>query len=145
MYSADLFRNIIEHCLEWNCPLYISFIDLKKTFGSLHRGTLWKILRSHGVSTKLVTFIELFYQQCHHRRKALRVLPLEGRSATGLHHLAHALPSLHRMDYAQHSSRTTYRNPMDPLDPTWRPGFCWPPSRVVVQPITTKGDNREAT
>ena len=63
-------RNIIEQCLEWNFPqclewnfpLYINFIDFKKAFDSLHRDTVWKIVRSYGVPPKLVTLIELFYQ-----------------------------------------------------------------------------------
>lgn len=49
-------------CLEWNCPLYVNFIDFKKAFDSLDRGTLLKIVRSYGVPTKLVALIDLFYQ-----------------------------------------------------------------------------------
>ena len=33
-------RNIIEQTLEWNCPLYINFIDFKKAFDSIHHDTL---------------------------------------------------------------------------------------------------------
>ena len=54
-------RNIIEQTLEWNCPLYINFIDFKKAFDSIHHDTLWKILRSYGVSLKIVSLIETFY------------------------------------------------------------------------------------
>lgn len=56
-------RNIIEQCLEWNSPLYINFIDFQKAFDSLHRDTLWSILRSYGVPDKLIALIKLFY---HH-------------------------------------------------------------------------------
>ena len=54
-------RNIIEQTLEWNCPLYINFIDFKKAFDSVHHDTLWKILRSYGVPLKIVSLIETFY------------------------------------------------------------------------------------
>ena len=54
-------RNIIEQTLEWNCPLYINFIDFKKAFDSIHHDTLWKILRSYGVPLKIVSLIETFY------------------------------------------------------------------------------------
>ncbi len=64
-------RNINEQCLEWNSPLYINFIDFKKAFDSLHRDTLWKILRSYGVPPKMVTLIDwvvlstLWMLECH--------------------------------------------------------------------------------
>ena len=54
-------RNIIEQCLEWNVPLYINFIDFRKAFDSVHRDTLWKLLRSYGIPEKIVTLISLFY------------------------------------------------------------------------------------
>jgi len=50
-------KNIIEQCIEWKSPLYINFIDFKKAFDSIHRETLWTILRSYGVSGKIVTLI----------------------------------------------------------------------------------------
>ena len=55
-------RNIIEQCVEWNTPLHINFIDFRKAFDSLHRDTLWKIVRAYGVPPKLVTLIGLFYR-----------------------------------------------------------------------------------
>ncbi len=55
-------RNIIESCAEWNIPLHINFVDFQKAFDSIHRNTLWKILRSYGIPTKLVTIISKFYE-----------------------------------------------------------------------------------
>lgn len=54
-------RNIIEQCIEWNVPLYINFIDFRKAFDSVHRETLWNILRSYGIPDKIITLISLFY------------------------------------------------------------------------------------
>ena len=55
-------RNIIETCAEWNTPIHINFIDFQKAFDSIHRSTLWKILRSYGIPPKLVTIISKFYE-----------------------------------------------------------------------------------
>ena len=55
-------RNIIEQCLEWNVPLHINFIDFKKAFDSVHRESLWKILRAYGIPLKIVNLIGKFYE-----------------------------------------------------------------------------------
>ena len=55
-------RRIIEKCQEFQVPLAISFIDFSKAFDSIHRPTLWKILKSYGIPTKLVTAIEKIYE-----------------------------------------------------------------------------------
>ena len=56
-------RNIIEQSLEWNHPLYINFIDFQKAFDSVHRDSLWKILLSYGVPSKIVNMIRVFYEK----------------------------------------------------------------------------------
>ena len=64
MHRSDLCAE--EHhrqCIEWNTPLYINFIDFWKAFDSVHCDTLWKTLWSYGVPPKIVTLMELFYQQ----------------------------------------------------------------------------------
>ncbi|VDO19666.1 unnamed protein product [Heligmosomoides polygyrus] len=50
-------RNIIEQCLEYRYPLHINFVDFKKAFDSVHRESLWEILKLYGVPT---TFVEIF-------------------------------------------------------------------------------------
>lgn len=55
-------RNIIEQCLEWNTPLYINFVDFRKAFDSVHRHTLWKILQSYGIPSKIISIIKTFYE-----------------------------------------------------------------------------------
>ena len=54
-------RNIIEQCIEWKTPLFINYIDFRKSFDSLHRETLWKILRSYGIPLKICTVMKAFY------------------------------------------------------------------------------------
>ena len=55
-------RNIIEQCTEWQRQLYVNFIDYEKAFDSIHRDSLWKILRSYGVPTKMINIIKQYYK-----------------------------------------------------------------------------------
>ena len=48
--------------LEWNSPLYISFIDYEKAFESVDRETMWKLLRHYGVPEKIIFLIQCTYQ-----------------------------------------------------------------------------------
>ena len=43
--------------------MYINFIDFKKAFDSVHRESLWKILRAYDIPHKIVTIIRTFYEQ----------------------------------------------------------------------------------
>ena len=54
-------RNIIEQCTEWQRQLYINFIDFEKAFDSLHRDSLWKILRAYGIPQDITLTIKSFY------------------------------------------------------------------------------------
>ena len=54
-------RNIIEQCTEWQRQLYINFVDFEKAFDSLHRDSLWKILRHYGIPQTLIEIIQSFY------------------------------------------------------------------------------------
>ena len=54
-------RNIIEQCTEWQRELYINFVDFEKAFDSIHRNSLWKILRYYGIPLEIVSIIQCFY------------------------------------------------------------------------------------
>ena len=54
-------RNIIEQCTEWQRQLYVNFVDFEKAFDSIHRDSLWRILRHYGIPLKLVQLIKSFY------------------------------------------------------------------------------------
>ena len=54
-------RHILEQSKEWNAPLYANFIDFEKAFDSIHRDSLWKILRPYGILSKLVNIIKMLY------------------------------------------------------------------------------------
>ncbi|VDO51636.1 unnamed protein product [Schistosoma margrebowiei] len=51
-------RIIVEQSIEWNSSLYINFIHYKKSFDSVDRKTLWKLLRHYGVPHKIVNIIQ---------------------------------------------------------------------------------------
>ena len=42
-------RSIIEQCTEWQRQLYINYEDFEKAFDSIHRESLWRILRAYGI------------------------------------------------------------------------------------------------
>ncbi|KAL9956572.1 hypothetical protein ACROYT_G038065 [Oculina patagonica] len=54
-------RNIIEQCHKWQRGLYINFIDFQKAFDSVHRESLWSILRAYGMPAHIVRVIKQFY------------------------------------------------------------------------------------
>ena len=58
-------RQILEQAAEWNSSLYVLFIDFEKAFDSLHRETLWKILRGYGFPMKIVNIIQMLYRDFH--------------------------------------------------------------------------------
>ena len=55
-------RNIIEQVIEWNSNLYICFVDFEKAFDSVHRETLWKLLKIYGIPDKPVNMIKAMYR-----------------------------------------------------------------------------------
>ena len=57
-----ILRNIIEQSLEWNATLYLVFVDYEKAFDSIHRETLWKIMRHYGIPEKYVRLVKMFYE-----------------------------------------------------------------------------------
>ena len=60
-------RIIVEQSLKRNSPLYISFTDCEKTFDSIDRETMWKLLRHYGIPKKIISFIRCTYQDMSFR------------------------------------------------------------------------------
>lgn len=52
----------MEHSCEWNGTLSTVFVDFEQAFSSLHRESLWKILRNYDISQKLVHIIQSLYK-----------------------------------------------------------------------------------
>ena len=61
-----ILRNILEQVNEWNASLYIHFVDFEKAFDSIHRDSLWIIMRQYGIPQKLIQMTKTLYKdfQC---------------------------------------------------------------------------------
>ena len=59
-----MLRNVIEQVNEWISCLYLCFVDFEKAFDSIHRKTLWHLLRTYGITAKLVDMINVMYENC---------------------------------------------------------------------------------
>ncbi|KAL9952861.1 hypothetical protein ACROYT_G040182 [Oculina patagonica] len=57
-------RIILEQSLEWNSPVYATFVDYEKAFDSVDREVLWKLLRHYGIPEKYITLIQKTYEEC---------------------------------------------------------------------------------
>ena len=55
-------RNIMEQVKKWRATLYTHFIDFEKAFDSIHRESLWKIMKSYGIPEKLVKMVKIMYE-----------------------------------------------------------------------------------
>ncbi|XP_065572893.1 uncharacterized protein LOC136035210 [Artemia franciscana] len=53
---------MIEECNEWRQKMYLVFVDFEKAFDSIHRDSLWNILRYYGIPEKLVSLIIALYE-----------------------------------------------------------------------------------
>ena len=62
MDQISALRNIIAQCLEWKTPLFINFVDFRKAFDSVHRNTIWKILHSYVIPSKIISIVKKFYE-----------------------------------------------------------------------------------
>ena len=56
-------RNIIEKAVDFNIPVYLHFVDFQKAFDSIHRDTMWKIVRSYGVPDKILNVMKALYDE----------------------------------------------------------------------------------
>ena len=58
---------LMEKCLEYNIPGVVTFVDFKAAFDSVHRPSLWKILREYCIPEKVVNIIKNTYSGCQAR------------------------------------------------------------------------------
>jgi len=74
-----LLRQLIQQHLQYGLPLHmhITFIDFAKAFDTVHRQTLFKILRHYGIPKKLVNIISDLYDNDQGRVK-------HGQATTGI-------------------------------------------------------------
>jgi len=58
---------LMEKCLEFQIPGVATFVDFKAAFDSIHRPSLWKILREYCIPEKIVNVIRNTYSGCQAR------------------------------------------------------------------------------
>nr|KAG5692410.1 hypothetical protein BaRGS_032463 [Batillaria attramentaria] len=75
-------RIIIEQSLEWQTPLYSTFVDFQKAFDSVDREVIWKLMSHHGFPPKFVNIIRQLYEDATCQEKLNRVA--EEAEKTGL-------------------------------------------------------------
>ncbi|KAL9963604.1 hypothetical protein ACROYT_G027127 [Oculina patagonica] len=51
--KQNMLRNILDHAKEWRTGLYVHFVDFEKAFDSVHRESLWNIMKSYGIPHKM--------------------------------------------------------------------------------------------
>ncbi|XP_078381358.1 uncharacterized protein LOC144664104 [Oculina patagonica] len=59
--KQNMLRNILDHAKEWRTGLYVHFVDFEKAFDSVHRESLWNIMKSYGIPHKMVRVIARIY------------------------------------------------------------------------------------
>ncbi|CAF2129649.1 unnamed protein product [Rotaria magnacalcarata] len=62
MDQIFILKMVMERSREFNQPLHMCFIDLKKAYDSVHRKTLWRLCRAYGLSQKIVRMVQLLYE-----------------------------------------------------------------------------------
>ena len=55
-------RIIIEQSIEWQSPLYATFVDFEKAYDSINRETIWSIMRHYGIPNKITNIIRNLYE-----------------------------------------------------------------------------------
>ena len=55
-------RQSLEQCQKWKTPCYVNFIDFDTAFDSIHRESIWCILRHYGIPCKIGTIIKMLYE-----------------------------------------------------------------------------------
>ena len=51
-------RNILEQVCEWRSSLYVHFVDFEKAFDSVHRSSLWTIMKAYGIPDKIIDIVK---------------------------------------------------------------------------------------
>ena len=120
-------RIIVEQSLEWNSSLYINFDDYEKTFNSVDRKTLWKLLWHYGIPTKLVFLIMSNYEgmtsQVINKGQFSRHVQVQTSVWQRAVYCPFRFLAGHRLDHENDNQAEKEWNPMDIMVPVRLPRF----------------------
>jgi len=55
-------RIIIEQSMEWQSPLYMTFVDFERAFDSVDRDVIWRLMHHYGIPPKFINIIQRLYE-----------------------------------------------------------------------------------
>ena len=55
-------RIIIEQSIEWQSPLYATFVDFTEAFDSIDRSVIWNLMHHYGFPSKFIAIIQQLYK-----------------------------------------------------------------------------------
>ena len=58
-----ILRKINEQVVEWQATLYITSMGFEKTFDSVHRESIWKIMENYGIPRKIIHMVQMLYEE----------------------------------------------------------------------------------
>jgi len=56
-----IMRRVNHQSLKWQVPLFVNYVDFKKAFDSIHRESLWRILKLYGIPDKYINIFRALY------------------------------------------------------------------------------------
>lgn len=77
-------RQLQEHCVEWNKPLFAIFIDFKTAFDSIDRPDLFRVLHYLGIPAKIISIIQSLHTNTTSRVKIEDSLSSKFMTSTGV-------------------------------------------------------------
>ncbi|KAK1804745.1 hypothetical protein P4O66_003597 [Electrophorus voltai] len=101
-------RNFIEQCIE--------FIDFKKAFDSVHRGSLWKILRAYSIPQWFVNVFQNLYISsscCVRTDDGYRLLQHRNQSQARMYPVTNSLFAHSRLRHEKGDDESSDWNPLD--------------------------------
>ena len=141
-------RIIVEQSLEFDSSLYINFVDYEKAFDSLDRDTLWKLLQHYGIPEKFITLIRNTYDGMTCKVTHAGRLTESFQVKTGVRQECLLSPFMFLVAIDWIMKTTTQKkkkwNPVDPLEPAGRFGFCRWPGPSITQSWADARENRSA-
>ena len=107
-----ILRILAEKAREFNTPLYLAFVDLKKAYDSVSREALWMILQEkYNLPNKLVNIIRALHHGTRGAVRALGRVSDDFSIATGVRQEDVLAPTLFNLFFDAVVATTTARHP----------------------------------